>query len=172
MVRQAATILMVLCLAAPAAAQSQAVNGTIEGTVTDGTGAVLPGVTILLTSLETGATRLVVTNERGLYQAPLLPLGTYRLQAELEGFKGYERSGITLGAGQTAVIDVTMTVGALAETVSVTADAPVVDPGKIDLGRNLNEREIRTLPLFPDLTDEEQAYVVAAVEEILAVLAA
>ena len=64
----------------------------------------------------------------------LLPLGTYRVTAELEGFKKYEQAGISLGAGQTAVIDVTLGVGDVNETVSVTADSPIVDPAKIDSG--------------------------------------
>ena len=76
-----------------------------------------------------------------------LPLGTYRVTAELEGFKRYEQSGVRLGAGQTAVINVQLGVGALTETVSVTADAPVVDTGRIEQGRILNEQEIKTLPL-------------------------
>ncbi|MBE3132658.1 MAG: TonB-dependent receptor [Acidobacteria bacterium] len=136
-----------LTLVAPAAAQSQAVNGSIEGTVVDTSGAVLPGVTVTVTNIDTGASRTVVTNERGLFRAPLLPLGTYRVLAEIQGFKKFEQAGVTLAAGQTAVVDITMGVGNVTEVVSVTADAPIVDPGKIDLGRNLNEREVKMLPL-------------------------
>ncbi len=80
-----------LALAAPAFAQSQAANGSIEGTVTDSSGGVLPGVTVTVTSLDTGLERSMVTNEKGLYRAPLLPLGTYRVVAELQGFKGTNR---------------------------------------------------------------------------------
>jgi hypothetical protein len=138
---------LAMVVAAPAAAQSQAANGAIEGTIVDSSGGVLPGVAVTVTNIETGASRAVVTNERGLYRAPLLPLGTYRVTAELSGFKRFDRSGVTPLAGQTAVIDVTLEVGNLAEVVSVTADAPIVDPGKIDLGRNLNEREVKDLPL-------------------------
>jgi hypothetical protein len=134
-------------LAVPAAAQSQASNGLIEGTVHDNSGGVLPGVTVTLTNTDTGASRTVVTNENGLYRAPLLPLGSYTVVAELSGFKKFEQSGISLGAGQTAVIDITLGVGNVTETVSVTAEAPIVDPAKIDLGRNLNEREVKNLPL-------------------------
>jgi hypothetical protein len=133
--------------AALAAAQAQATNGNIEGTVVDATGAVLPGVTVTVTNLDSGATRVVVTNERGFFRAPLLPLGTYRVTAELQGFKRFERSGVGLAAGQTALVDITLDVGDVAETVAVTADTPVVQVGKIDLGRNLNEREIKNLPL-------------------------
>lgn len=146
--RRALLMLMLLAAAAsPAAAQSQAVNAALEGTITDSSGGVLPGVTVTVTNTDTGAQRVVATNENGLYRAPLLPLGTYRVTAELSGFKKFEQSGISLAAGQTAVIDVTLGVGNLNETVSVTADAPIVDPGKIDLGRNLNQREVKTLPL-------------------------
>ena len=63
-----------LALSAPAFAQSQAANGSIEGTVTDSSGGVLPGVTVTVTSLDTGLERSMVTNEKGLYRAPLLPL--------------------------------------------------------------------------------------------------
>jgi hypothetical protein len=141
------SLLAVLAIASPAFGQSQAINGTIEGTVVDASGAVLPGVTVTLTNTDTGAVRSVVTNERGVYRAPLLPLGTYRVVAELEGFKKFEQAGVNVSAGRTAVIDVTMGVGSLNETVSVTADSPIVDPAKIDLGRNLNEREVKNLPL-------------------------
>jgi hypothetical protein len=138
---------LVLVVAASAAAQSQAADGAVEGTVVDSSGGVLPGATVTVTNVETGVSRTVVTNERGLYRALLLPLGTYRVTAELSGFKRFDRSGVMLLAGQTAVIDVTLEVGNLAEVVSVTADAPIVDPGRIDLGRNLNEREVKDLPL-------------------------
>ena len=133
--------------AVPAFAQATAVNGTIEGTVTDNSAAILPGVTVTVTNAETGTVRSVVTNENGLYRATLLPLGTYRVVAELQGFKKFEQVGVTVGAGQTANIDVRLEVGDLNETISVTADAPVVDTSKVDAGRNLNENEITNLPL-------------------------
>ncbi len=136
-----------LALVSPALAQSTAINGTLEGTVTDDQGAVLPGVTVTVSNLDTGDQRVVVTNERGLYRAPLLSLGTYRVSAELQGFKKFEQTGVSLRAGQTAVIDVALTVGALAETITVTADAPLVDLAKIEQGRTLSEAEIKTLPL-------------------------
>jgi hypothetical protein len=147
MFRALLALLLALGIAGSASAQGQAINGTIEGIVTDESGGVLPGVTITVTNTDTGDTRVVVSNESGLYRAPLLPLGAYRISAELPGFKKYERSGLTLGAGQVAVIDVKLGVGALTEVVSVTADTPVVDLGKIEQGRTLNEREIKSLPL-------------------------
>ncbi|HWQ00058.1 MAG TPA: TonB-dependent receptor [Vicinamibacterales bacterium] len=144
----AATLLALCLTASPAFGQSEAANGVIEGTVVDPSGAVLPGVTVTLVNTDTGAERVVVTNERGFFRAPLLPLGTYRLVAELAGFRRYEQTGLALAAGQTVVLHVTLQVGELTEVVSVSAaDAPLVDAGKIDAGRNLNEREIKNLPL-------------------------
>jgi hypothetical protein len=133
--------------AKPTAGQSTAINGTIEGTVKDEQGALLPGVTVTVTNIDTGQQRIVVSNESGLYRAPLLSLGTYRVSAELQGFKKFEQTGVSLRAGQTAVIDVALAVGALAETITVTADAPLVDLAKIEQGRTLSEAEIKTLPL-------------------------
>jgi hypothetical protein len=147
MLRVFLALLLALASALPTAAQSTAINGTIEGTVTDDQGAVLPGVTVTVTNVETGDTRAVVTNESGLYRAPLLPLGNYKVEAELQGFKKYEQSGVTLRAGQTAVIDFKLSVGTLSETVTVTADSPIVDLAKIEQGRTLSTAEIKTLPL-------------------------
>lgn len=147
MLRIFTAFLLSLALASPAFAQSTAINGTIEGTVKDDQGAVLPGVTVTVSNIDTGDQRVVVSNERGLYRAPLLSLGTYRVVAELQGFKKFEQTGVSLRAGQTAVIDVSLTVGAVAETILVTADAPLVDLAKIEQGRTLSEAEIKTLPL-------------------------
>jgi hypothetical protein len=116
-----------LALVSPALAQSTAINGTIEGTIKDEQGAVLPGVTVTVSNVDTGDQRVVVTNESGLYRAPLLSLGTYQVVVELQGFKKVERTGISLRAGQTAVIDFALTVGAVVETITVTADSPLVD---------------------------------------------
>ncbi len=139
--------LLVMGLASGAAAQSQAINGSIEGTVKDDSGALLPGVTVTVTNTDTGAQRVVITNEDGTYRAQLLPLGTYHVAAELQGFKKFEQRGITLSAGQIAQINVTLSVGNVAETVTVTGESPVAQPGKIDLGRTIGETEIRNLPL-------------------------
>ncbi|HEX6975687.1 MAG TPA: TonB-dependent receptor, partial [Vicinamibacterales bacterium] len=139
--------LLLLASVAPTFAQSQAINATVEGTILDESGAALPGVTVTIANLDTGDTRVVVTNERGVYRAPLLQLGRYRVTAELQGFKKFEQQGLTLSAGQTAVINVTMNVGALSETITVTRESPIAEPGKIDLGRTIGETEIKNLPL-------------------------
>jgi hypothetical protein len=143
------TLCIALALAVPAAlfAQAQAANGNIEGTVRDSGGGVLPGVTVTVLNTDTGAQRTVVTNEAGVYRAVLMPLGTYTVNAELEGFRRSEQTGLRLSAGQTLTIDIVLSVGGVTETVSVTVETPVVDAARIDVGRNLSEREIKNLPL-------------------------
>ncbi|NUR53963.1 MAG: TonB-dependent receptor [Acidobacteria bacterium] len=144
---RAMVALALVAAAGPAVAQSQAINGSIEGTVHDNTGAILPGVTVTVTNTDTGAQRVVVTNGEGVYRAPLLPLGTYQVAAELQGFKKFEQQGISLSAGQTALIHVVLSVGSVAETITVTGESPVAQPGKIDLGRTIGEAEVKNLPL-------------------------
>ena len=145
--RAVAAWILALCVwASPAFGQSQAINGTIEGTVKDGQAGVLPGVTVTITHVETGTARVVVTNDTGTYRAPLLPLGTYKIEYVMTGFRKHTRAGLTLAAGQTIVLNEALQVGAQ-EEVTVTADSPVVDLAKIDVGRNLTEREIKNLPM-------------------------
>ena len=140
-------LVMVLGMAIPAAAQSQAVNGTIEGTIKDTSGAALPGVSVTVTNTDTGAQRVVISGTEGEYRAPLLPLGKYALVAELQGFKKFEQQGITLQAGQTALINVTLSVGDISEVITVTGESPIAQPGRIDLGRTIGEAEVKNLPL-------------------------
>ena len=128
-------------------AQSQAINGQIEGVVTDANGAAVPNANITVTNVETGTTRTVSTDASGVYRVPLLPLGTWRVTAEVAGFKKLTREGITLTTGQTATIDLKLDTGAVSEQITITGDAPIADTAKIDLGRVLNAREVTNLPL-------------------------
>jgi|WetSurMetagenome_2_1015567.scaffolds.fasta_scaffold31002_1 hypothetical protein len=148
MLRVVCAALLVLALAVPAVAQSTAANGSIEGTVVDTSGGVLPGVTVTVTNIDTGLQRAIVTNAAGLFRAPLLPLGTYKVVAELEGFKKYEEAGIKLSVGQTAVVKIAMGVGALTETVTVNAaDKPALELARIDIGHTMTDQEVHSLPL-------------------------
>ena len=147
MLRVVSAALLSLLLATSSFAQSQAANGTIEGTVIDPSGGVLPGVTVTVANVDTGLERSLVTNEGGQYRGLLLPLGNYRVSAELQGFKKAEQTGIALRAGDTATINFTLAVGTVSETVTITAEAPIAQPGKIDLGRTIGDLEIHNLPL-------------------------
>src|SRR5688572_1631930 len=135
-----------LAIAPRVYAQSTAINGPIEGVVKDTTGAVLPGVTLQVANIDTGAQRTVTSGTDGGFRALLLPLGTYTVRAEMQGFKAAERTGVKLSAGQTATLNFTLEVGGLQEVVSVSGEAPITDPGKIDLGRTISETEIKNLP--------------------------
>lgn len=139
---------IILVVWAPdARAQSQALNGQIEGVVTDASGAAIPNAKITATNLETGVARAVTSDENGVYRVPLLPLGAYRIVAEAAGFKRLSRAGVTLVTGQIATVDLRLETGAISEEVTVTSDAPIADLGKIDVGRVMNEREVKNLPL-------------------------
>ena len=142
-------VCLIWAIAMPALAfgQAQAANGNVEGTVRDGSGAVLPGVTVTVINTDTGTSRVVVSNEQGVYRALLMPLGAYTVTAELQGFRKYEQTGLTLSAGQTVVANIELGVGAMSETVTVRSESPVAQPGRIDLGRTINEADIQNLPL-------------------------
>jgi hypothetical protein len=127
-------------------AQTQSLNAQIEGTVVDTTGAPVARATITATNLETGTKRLAVA-ENGTYRIPLLPLGTYSIMAEAAGFKRLVRNGVVLNTGQAAVVEMRLEPGGVSETVTVSSDGPVADPGKTDLGRIMNSREVHNIPL-------------------------
>src|SRR5262245_37331104 len=138
---------LALAAASNAGAQSQAANGNIEGIVRDASGAVIPGVTVTVTNVNTGTNRVVVTNNNGLYRALALPIGTYSLVAELQGFRKFEQTGLILTTGQSLALDVNLSVGGVAESVVVSGATPVVDTGKIDAARNLSARESKNVPV-------------------------
>ena len=116
--------LIILLTASAAWAQATA---QMSGTVRDTSGAVLPGVTVTVTQVETSVTRTAVTDETGAYLLPNLPTGPYKLQVSLQGFRTFERTGIVLQVGATPTINVVLAVGNVEETVSVEGAAPLVD---------------------------------------------
>src|SRR5437899_1033821 len=137
-------------------AVAQITTGTISGTVTDSTGAVVPGVNVTLKSVEKGISRTVRTDEGGRYRAPELALGSYEISVEAAGFQTEIRSGLTLTVGREAVVDFTLRVRAVTQTVTVTGEAPLVQTANATVGALVDEREMRQLPLngrsFADLT--------------------
>ena len=100
---------------------AQAPTGQISGRVTDSSGAVLPGVTITVTQTDTGLVRSVVSNETGVYAVPSLPVGPYRVEATLTGFRTFVQTGITLQVNANLVVDAVLPLGELNETITVTA---------------------------------------------------
>src|SRR5215470_13003860 len=105
----------------------QGFSGAISGFVRDTSGAVIPGVSVTVKHVDSGLTRTVVSSETGSYAIQVLPVGPYELTTDLAGFKQQVRRGITLVVGQEAVVNLTLEVGAVAEKVEVTEEAPLVN---------------------------------------------
>jgi hypothetical protein len=136
--------LVVALSVTPAWAQATAQLG---GTVTDASGAVLPGVTVTVTQTDTGFTRTVVTDDTGAYVMPNLPTGPYRLEVSLQGFRTYVQTGIVLQVGAAPVINAALAVGSIEETVSVEAAAPLVDVRSAGISDVVDNERIVELPL-------------------------
>ncbi len=118
----------------------------ITGAVKDATGAVLPGVTVTAVHEDSGNTFVSVTDERGGYRIPAR-VGAYRITAELQGFTTVTRTGVTLLIGQTASLDLQMAVTGVAETVTVTADAPLINTTQSTISGNIDPRQMQELPV-------------------------
>lgn len=127
-------------------AQSQATTGVIEGTVTDSSGGVLPGVTITLRNTATNFEQTHVTDSQGRFRGVLLPLGPYEVKASLEGFAGQTLRGIDLGVGQTRVLDIRLSQAAVSEELVVTAEAPLIETARTEGATRLNEETMSDLP--------------------------
>jgi hypothetical protein len=126
---------------------AQVTTGTILGTVSDGTGAALPGATVTVRQVETDATRTLVTDGQGRYRAAALEPGPYEVSVDLAGFQSARHEGITLSVGQSAVINVALQLGALQEAVVVTETAPLVATTTSAVANVVDETQIRDLPL-------------------------
>ena len=138
---------VVLALAIPVllAAQSQATTGVIRGTVTDPSGTAVAGASVVLHEAQTGFRRQVVTNERGIFIAPLMPLGTYDVTARAVGFSETRRSGVRLGVGET--VNLTLPLAAVQlQAVVVEATQPVVEATKIENSTRLPDAAVSRLP--------------------------
>ena len=120
-------------------------ESTINGSVTDSTGAVVPGVTVTATNIESGNTFVAVTDERGDFRLPVR-VGNYRIKAELPGFTTVNRS-IQVLVGQTVVVNIQMEPSTVAEAVTVTGESPLVDTTTSKVGGNIDPRQMQELPL-------------------------
>ena len=127
--------------------EAQAVRAAILGTVRDGTGAALPGVTIDARNTGTGVSQSVTTNGQGRFNLPDLPLGTYDVQASLAGFQSVVHKGLTLTVGSQNVVDFALPLGQVAETVLVTGESPIVDTTSAAFATTISQKQIADLPL-------------------------
>ncbi len=130
-----------------AACFSQEYRATLLGTLTDPTGAAVPGVTVVASNLETGVSTSTTTNSEGSYLVPFLQPGTYRVRAEQQGFKAFERSPIELRVSDRLRVDIRLEVGQVSDSVTVTAEAPLLEVSSSNRGQVVENRVISELPL-------------------------
>jgi len=140
-------LLLLALLAVPLPARAQATTGTISGVVTDESKAVLPGVTVVVSNTETGATRTLVTDERGGFRALNLQPGVYSVGAELQGFTPAKRENLTLEIGRDVNADLALRIGAVSEQVTVQGAATNVELSSAVAGGVVSTTQIAELPL-------------------------
>ena len=126
---------------------AQVDKATISGTVTDQSGAVIVGVSVTVTNVDTGARYTGESNAVGIYRVSGLPVGTYSLEYEKDGFKKLTRSGLALATAQVAEIDVKMVPGAVSEVVQVTAAPVMLEAETTDVGTVMTADAMKDLPL-------------------------
>jgi hypothetical protein len=136
-----------LMLAAATPAFGQRTTGEIIGTVTDESGAVLPGVTVTLRGAGVGGAPTVVTTETGAYRFPALPPGSYDVEYSLQGFGTLRNEAIPVGVGSTVELKATLKVSTLSETVTVTGESPVVNLASSQVSTNYNREWVVNAPL-------------------------
>ena len=140
-------VLLLLCLALaalPGAALAQ--DAALTGTVTDSTGGVLPGVTVTAVNEATGNSFVAVTDGSGTYRMPVR-VGAYRVTAELQGFTTVQRTGVRLLVGETINADLRLAPSTIQETVTVTAEAPLLEVNTSQLGGNIDPSQVQELPV-------------------------
>jgi hypothetical protein len=137
----------VFLLMIPVTVLAQSSGGAIRGTITDASGAVVQSASVTIIEGGAGETRRLVSNSAGLYDAPNLPVGTYKLTVTAAGFSTGERTGIEVGVGSERVIDVELAIGAAEETVTASADAAAVDLATSQTGGVESGKVVRELPL-------------------------
>jgi hypothetical protein len=139
--------MMFLLLVAPAIF-SQTVTGTLQGTVSDAKGAVMPGAVVVVLNAETGQVRNLTANGEGFYVAPFLPLGRYKITASQTGFTAVTQENVEITLNQTRVINLTLNPSGVTEAVVITADAAPINTTNAEIKGSLNTEEILAKPTF------------------------
>ena len=142
------SLLMLAALSVTGSLFGQAATGTITGTISDPAGAVVAAAAIEVKNSETGQVYPTVSTATGAYTVPSLPVGAYQVSVTVQGFKKYNRTGLTLSAAQTLGIDVTLEVGSATESVSVNAEASLLKTETGELSHNVTVSQLDDLPLL------------------------
>lgn len=139
---------LLISLHSPTMLYAQAgATAQISGTVRDASGGVLPGADVAVTQTDTGLKRNTITDSDGSYTLPNLPIGPYRLDVTLSGFKSHAQTGIVLQLNASPVINVTLELGQVEETVSVVGESPMVETRQTGIGQVIENTRILQLPL-------------------------
>src|SRR5205807_586275 len=142
-----AALLFLLACQPAAWAQSESINGTIRGRVSDPSDQAVAGSNVTAVNSATGYTRTVTSGEDGYYVIASLPIGTYTVTVTKSGFTTLRFTEVVLRAGQEAVVDGALKLGELTTAIEVSGGALVVDSDRTNIGRTISEVEIETLPL-------------------------
>src|SRR2546425_653235 len=142
------TIEATLLILVAAAGFGQETRSVIFGRVTDPQSSVVAGATVVVTNTDTNTVMTLKTNDTGYYEANLLLAGNYQVLAEMPGFRKSVRSGIILPVSTRIEIDLNLAIGEIAETISVTAEAPLLDTSSVSAGRVMESRSVQDLPTF------------------------
>jgi len=126
---------------------SQDARGRIAGRITDGSGAAVPAAEVAAIKQDTGVRVVSQSSAEGVFELPLLPPGTYRVEAQSAGFKRYVRDGFDVRAGERLTLDVTLEIGQITESVNVTGQAALIETGTATMGHVVDRRSLIELPL-------------------------
>ncbi|MGH9202367.1 MAG: carboxypeptidase-like regulatory domain-containing protein, partial [Vicinamibacterales bacterium] len=124
---------------------AQTFTGGLRGAVKD-SGGVIPGATVTIVNEANGATRDSVSNEQGQYDFTAVPPGVYTIRAALTGFRTYENRQVRIGAQQFVTLDITLEVGQIQETITVTGESPLIDTSNASGGGVISTQQLSTLP--------------------------
>ncbi len=152
MLRPRHRVLAVLLLLAPltvplALAQSQAAGGTIQGTVTDEQGAVVPAVSVSIRNEATGVVRDTLTDSGGLFRAPLLQVGSYTVKASLRGFATVIQPKVVLNVGSTVELSLRLKLATTEETITITAESSIIETARTSQATTVGARAVANLPV-------------------------
>jgi hypothetical protein len=140
-------LLLVATLLTGRTTQAQGTTGSITGTVSDASGAAVPGATVTITQTSTNDVHTATTSDSGFYTVPQLPPGKYRVSIEKGGFNRFEQNDITLVINQTAQINAELRVGSAQEVVTVTGASPIIQTDTSSVGLVIDSQTIQETPL-------------------------
>src|SRR6476646_7515636 len=158
-------VLLVVVAATNVLAQATA---QITGTVKDASGGVLPGASVIATQTDTGFSREVVTDAGGLFSFPGIPIGPYKLEVALAGFRTSVQTGIVLQVNTNQIVPVALALGEIAETITVQANVQVVETRNLGVGEVMDNKRILDLPLNGRNPADLLQYLPASVPQTVA----